>query len=91
MRVGKFSHPKSTNSFTINNLTKTGRTEAKQEGRTEAKQGGRTEAKQEERRQNRKKGRTEAKQEDGGRVWNNEKKEDDRIRYPPTKLLIAHI
>ena len=39
-------------------------------------------------------GRTEAKEngrKDGGRVWNNEKKEDDRIRYPPTKFLTKPI
>ena len=38
------------------------------------------------RRRNRKKERK-----NGGRVWNNEKKEYERIWYPPTKFLTAHL
>ena len=65
------------NPFTINNLTKTERAKQRHGDKTgRAEQEG----------QNRKKERK-----DGGRAWNNEKKEDDLIRYPPTKFLTKPI
>ena len=71
-------------------LNKNGKIGGKTGGRKQNKKEGRKQYREEGRRQNRK----EAKQEgrtDGGRVWNNEKKEDERIWYPPTKFLTAHL